>query len=305
MYRRSKTSILILGIIVVLASSLYGQATNSETIPFIVSGKKGNPIETIERGHFRVSVNGREAKLSEISEVRPAKDIVFVVDLSLTDQKSIDEIKSTLLSLIQNLANGDRMQLLGFDSVLGRPTPMTSNRIILENHVRRLNFGFRRGSHFRDAVFEALVNEKNQEGRLRAVVLLSGGIDTGSKISESQLRTALNEAKAVQYVIQYFEPGIRNSVPQGPGQRPSTAGFGTSVRKSIKYLQSITDSSGGSYVFNRSNYRRIIGGIMKDISGFRLATIKSEFDKDVNEIKITSKSKKTNIRYRKVVLKQK
>jgi Ca-activated chloride channel homolog len=142
---------------------------------------------------------------------RKRADIVLVVDVSGSmEGEKLELVKAGLEAFLIRILPEDRVGLVSFASqavVNVRPAPLGDNRIELGDAIRDLR------SQGKTAVYDGLVTGKRlldelppaEDERIRAIVLLSDGLDNASSITLDQLRQEFDESGISIFPVAYGE----------------------------------------------------------------------------------------------------
>lgn len=238
--------------------------TNLVTMPVSVLDRDGRFIGGLRQKDFRIFENGVEQPVGFFQSVEQPFTVILMLDVSPSTAFKIDEIQDAAISFVRQLRPDDRVMVISFDSdvrILSRPT---SNRMQLEDAIRRARIGD--GTSLYEAVDQVLNREfRNITGR-KAVVLFTDGVDTTSRRADSHstLEDA-EETDSLIYPIRYNT--LRDFSGRYPGRSPSgwggilgqiLLGGGVSVGrggaagtssseydKGLRYLEELALKSGG------------------------------------------------------------
>ncbi|HBR56770.1 MAG TPA: hypothetical protein DEA22_04775 [Blastocatellia bacterium] len=237
--------------------------TNLVTMPVSVLDRDGRFIGGLRQRDFRIFENGLEQPVGFFQSVEQPFTVVLLLDVSPSTAFKIDEIQDAAISFIRQLRPDDRVMVISFDSdvrILSRPT---SNRMQLEDAIRRARIGD--GTSLYEAVDQVINREfRNITGR-KAIVLFTDGVDTTSHRADyhGTLEDA-EETDSLIYPIRYNT--LRDFSGRFPGRRPTgwggilgqillgggatvgSGGAGTSSSeydKGLRYLEELALKSGG------------------------------------------------------------
>lgn len=143
---------------------------------------------------------------------RKRADIILVVDVSgsMLDDNKIDQAKAGLETFLARILPEDRVGLVAFANtaeVLVPPAPLGENRIALSDAIQSLR------AEGKTAIFDGLIAGKQaldeipavEDERIRAIVLLSDGMDTASSITLDQLKQEFEESSISIFPVAYGE----------------------------------------------------------------------------------------------------
>ena len=222
-------------------------STNLITVPAEVMDHNGRYIGNLRKEDFRIFENGVEQQLSYFAAVEQPFTVALLLDVSGSTQSRLQAIRSAANAFIKRLRPNDRLLIISFD---GKINVLTEAVTLSELRTKRLRLdAVNDGTLLYDAVDVAL-NQKLAaiQGR-KAIVLLTDGVDGGSKSSlKHNLRDA-EESNAVIYTVQY------NTLPELPARLSRIVN--TKVRSRMQekltkeyavgsnYLRSLAEKTGG------------------------------------------------------------
>jgi Ca-activated chloride channel family protein len=141
---------------------------------------------------------------------RKRADIVLVVDISgsMEEEGKLDLVKAGLGSFLTRILPEDRVGLVTFSSnasLAVEPKELGENRIALDDAIFKL-----RGQG-RTAIYDALLVGKDaldalpptDDNRIRAIVLLTDGLENGSETTFDQLRNEFEESGISIFPVAY------------------------------------------------------------------------------------------------------
>ena len=223
-------------------------STNLITVPAEVIDRNGRYIGNLRKEDFRIFENGVEQQLSYFAAVEQPFTVALLLDVSGSTQSRLQAIRSAANAFIKRLRPNDRLLIISFD---GKINVLTEAVTLSELRTKRLRLdAVNDGTLLYDAVDVAL-NQKLAaiQGR-KAIVLLTDGVDGGSKQSslKHNLRDA-EESNAVIYTVQY------NTLPELPARLSRIVNTKVRSRMESKltreyavgsnYLRSLGEKTGG------------------------------------------------------------
>jgi VWFA-related protein len=216
-------------------------------LPVVVRDKKGALIQNLTKDDFTLQVDGHPQSIRyfDIDKDLPLT-LGLLVDTSLSQRKAIDEERTASSAFLDQMLTSpqDRAFVIQFAGQTELLQDLTSSRPKLQQALKELdtpgtgssvptdtgnssdNSGRRHARHGGTTLYDAnfLASDElmtKQKGR-KALVILSDGVDNGSKESLARSIEAAQRADTVIYVI-YF----KGEEPQFPDQgRPHGGGGG-------------------------------------------------------------------------------
>src|SRR5712691_5925102 len=154
-------------------------STNLITVPAEVMDRNGRYIGNLRKEDFRIFENGVEQQLSYFAAVEQPFTVALLLDVSGSTQSRLQAIRSAANTFIKRLRPNDRLLLVSFD---GKINVLTEAVTLSELRKKKLRLdAVNDGTLLYDAVGFVL-NQRlaGIQGR-KAIVLLSDGVDSGSK----------------------------------------------------------------------------------------------------------------------------
>jgi len=183
-------------------------------VPVIVTDRNSRFVTGLARSSFRITEDGVPQEITSFSSTEAPFNVALLLDTSHSTQRKMGPIRKAALTFIKQLQPSDRVALVTFDDDVKFASDFTSDRRALENAIGQVK------SNYRTSLYDAIartVNEKlsSISGR-KAMVILTDGVDTGSKTSSfEQSLELVSSAGVIAYTIQYE---TRND--GGPLMRP-------------------------------------------------------------------------------------
>lgn len=164
-------------------SALLGLAANASTrlLVTVVDRDTMAPVTDLKAADLRITDGNRERSVETVEKVSGPMDVALLVDSS-----SIGEIvQPAAANIIEQLAQGDQMSIVAFDSAATVVQDFTSSKEALAQSLRNLKYG--NNPHILDAVFAVIDGAFTDAGARPVVILITPGLEAGSRVSESRL----------------------------------------------------------------------------------------------------------------------
>ncbi len=176
--------------------------TNLVTFPVSVLDRDGRFITGLRKEDFQIFENGVEQQIDSFATVEQPFTVILMIDVSPSTAFRIDEIQDAAIAFVDQLRRDDKVIVISFDEKIRVLSQVTNNRSVLQNAIRRAQFGD--GTSLYDAVDNVINRELSRiEGR-KAVVLFTDGVDTTSRRANYQSTVrAIEEIDALFYPIRY------------------------------------------------------------------------------------------------------
>lgn len=223
----------------VLLAQVSGQArdgqrtfrTGAEAVRVDVSVRDGRrPVTALTAADFHVYDNGVLQQVTEVGYDRLPIDVTVALDVSQSvDGPMLSELREATLQLMADLADGDRLKLIGFNMRITRVLDFTTDVAAVERAIAGAAAGG--GSSIRDAASVAMVAAGDPDRR-QLVVLFTDGADSSSTTSEAALMDVVRRTRASLTAV----------VPE----RLRRVRTSSRVRQYLSWLESLTGETGGT-----------------------------------------------------------
>jgi VWFA-related protein len=215
--------VALTGTVALLITSLFAQAgrrshpdSNSSTMVNVVALRtegQGSPITAKDISFFD---NGVEQSIRNFSPDLSAAKIVLLVDNSLTIRADVDKLEAAAQEFAYEIYDGDKLLIVGYDNEADIISDWTDDAKKIETELKA--FRKKGDPHLFDAV-AAVVNDALQplSAQKRAIVVISDGLDRGSRAKFQQVLSTLQSLDIVVYCVQAQDRtrgAIRRDVPK-------------------------------------------------------------------------------------------
>ncbi len=188
----------------------YGQAGRRQrpvgegaTALNVVATREGDSTEAITMTQLALYENGVEQTIkSFVSDPSPSR-IVLLVDNSLTLRADVERLEAAAQEFAYEIYEGDKLLVVGYDNDAGIISDWTDDAKKLEASLK----AFRKQGepHLFDAL-NAVANEAllplAASSQKRVIVVISDGLDRGSKAKFEQTLSALQSQDITVYLLQ-------------------------------------------------------------------------------------------------------
>jgi len=160
--------------------------------------------------------NGVEQNIKNFAPDLSAARIVLLVDNSLTLRADVDKLEAATLEFAYEIYDGDKLLVVGYDNNAEIVSDWTDDAKKIEKELK--TFRKKGDPHLFDSIM-AVVEDglRSLTAQKRAVVVISDGLDRGSKIKFKQALSALQTLDIVVYCVQAEDRtrgAIRRDVPK-------------------------------------------------------------------------------------------
>jgi Ca-activated chloride channel homolog len=253
--RKSLKPLAVLLLIASICGLVFGQAgrrpqtssNQSGVLMSVVVKRDNNSTANITSKQVAVYDNGVEQTIKNLTPDPSPARIVLLVDNSLTLRADIDKLEKATREFAYEIYEGDQLLIVGYDEEAEIVADWTDNAKSIEASLK----GFRKKGqpHLFDAL-SAVVEQALSPlaGQKRAIVVISDGLDRGSKTTFEKVLSDLQANDIMVYMIQIADRtrgAIRRDVPK-PKQVveklvEGTGGLVLSIDETVEAAKSVCD----------------------------------------------------------------
>ena len=174
---------------------------------------KTNPITSKE---VSVYDNGVEQSIRNFTPDPSPARIALLVDNSLTIRADVDKLEQAAREFAYEIYEGDKLIIVGYDEQAEIVSDWTDDAKAIESSLKL--FRKKGQPHLFDAI-RAVVEEamRPMQGQKRIIVVISDGLDRGSKATFEQTLAELQQENIMVYAVQAVDRtrgAIRRDVPK-------------------------------------------------------------------------------------------
>jgi VWFA-related protein len=188
-----------------------------------VRDKKGGLIGNLTKGDFTVYEEGKPQEIKYFArETDLPLTIGLLVDVSVSQENLIETEKRAALQFFGSvLRKKDMAFVISFGSEAELLQDFTNSQNLLREGLDRLRVNSSpgglhpgpvptatqpRGTILHDAVYLAATDRLKREVGRKAIVIISDGVDQGSRVKAEEAIAAAHRSDAAIYSIQYMDP---------------------------------------------------------------------------------------------------
>jgi VWFA-related protein len=174
---------------------------------------KTNPITSKE---VAVYDNGVEQSIRNFTPDPSPARIALLVDNSLTIRADVDKLEQAAREFAYEIFEGDKLLIVGYDEQAEIVADWTDDAKSIESSLKL--FRKKGQPHLFDAI-RAVIEEalRPMQGQKRIIVVISDGLDRGSKATFEQTLAELQSENIMVYAVQAIDRtrgAIRRDVPK-------------------------------------------------------------------------------------------
>src|SRR6266704_264786 len=188
-------------------------AVDLVSVQFSVTDRHGRFVPGLTAQDFKVEEDGRRQEIRNFArENELPLTLALLVDTSPSVRPVFNEEKTTAGAFLESiLRDKDLALVIGFDRSVTLLQDYTDNLRLLKRSIDELEIGG--GTSVYDAVYLASEEKLRDEAGRKAIILISDGEDTTSKLKFTEALIAAHKSNAVVYAISnspgggFFTPG--------------------------------------------------------------------------------------------------
>jgi Ca-activated chloride channel family protein len=215
------------------------------SVPFTVTDRHGRYVSGLTARDFTVEEDGRRQQISNFAhENELPLTVALLIDTSPSVRPVFEEEKATAKTFLETIMRSKDLALvIGFDRSVTLVQDYTENVRLLKRAIDELEIGG--GTSVFDAVYLACKEKLSTEAGRKAIIMLSDGDDTTSKLKFNDALIAAHQSDTVIYGIYY---SLRSAFPYG---RRGRGGFGGGDPGTLRKFSA--ETGGTTFVVNNQN----------------------------------------------------
>lgn len=259
-FRRAAISLLLLFSIFsmgIFAQDDSGEINVDSTIVVlnaVITDKNGKSVFGLKREEFRVFEDGSEQTLDFFQSQETSYAAVVLMDTSGSMEQRVYLARSAAIAFLDGLRSGDNVAIYNFDSKVTLVQDFSNTRDMTE---KAFDLKARGMTALNDAIYRAALELEKRPEKRRAILVLSDGADTSSKVSSDKALKAALKANATIYTVDMSAIGtqskdkfqnqgaLKNYSEKTGGKFVATPG-GIELRNAFK---NIAEEMGNQYTF--------------------------------------------------------
>ena len=220
------------------------------TVEVSVLDNKGNFIPTVPQGAFRILEDNVPQKITSFTKGEAPMTIALVIEFSALFQQAYSEpwyqTLQAAYGFVETLKPDDYVAVVAYDLKSEILSDFSTNRQETKDGLSLLRFpGFSEANLF-DTLVDTAQRMQDIEGR-KAILLLSSGVDTFSKLNFGEARKAIQNAGVPVYAIGLMQ--AYRILLEGYGMMGPIASL--DFLQADNQLRTFTKESGGIAFFPR------------------------------------------------------
>ena len=206
----------LLGLLLAQAGRRSHPSSEASTVLNVVATRVNGAANPITAKDISLFDNGVEQSIRNFApDLSPAR-IVLLVDNSLTIRADVDKLEKATLEFAYEIFDGDKLLIVGYDNNAEIVSDWTDDAKKIEAELK--TFRKKGDPHLFDSIL-AVVEDglRPLSAQKRAIVVISDGLDRGSKAKFKQALSALQSLDIAVYCVQAQDRtrgAIRRDVPK-------------------------------------------------------------------------------------------
>jgi VWFA-related protein len=269
-------------------------------VQFTVTDRHGRFVPGLTKQDFLVEEDGRRQEIRNFArENELPLTLAMLVDTSPSVRPIFDEEKTTAERFLETILRPKDLALvMGFDREVTLVQDYTDDARDLKRAVADLEIGG--GTSIYDAIYLACREKLAHEAGRKAVILISDGEDTTSKVKLNEALVSAHQSDAVIYAISNAVNGFFSAGPYGRRGRGRVYGGGGDIGT----LRKFSEETGGTtfVVSNQNSFQKIFDQISEELrSQYSLGYVSTNTAKDgkYHQIKIVARGSGYTVKARK------
>lgn len=182
----------------------------------VVAKREDNRSTPITSKELSVYDNGVEQAIRNFTPDPSPAHIVLLVDNSLTIRADVDKLEQAAREFAYEIFEGDKLLIVGYDEQAEIVADWTDDAKSIEASLKLFR---KKGQPFLFDAIRAVIEEalRPLQGQKRIIVVISDGLDRGSKATFEQTLAELQSENIVVYAVQAVDRtrgAIRRDVPK-------------------------------------------------------------------------------------------
>lgn len=171
--------VLVVLLSVVAGSPVLFSAT--KLLVTVVDRESMVPVTDLKPGELVVKDGKRDRRVEKVEKAEGLLDVVLLVDSSVVGEM----VQPAAANIIEQLGEKDQMSIVAFDSAATLVQDFTSSKQLLLGSLQNIKYG--NNPNILDAVFATIDGAFTDAGVRRAIILITAGLEAGSRVSEGRL----------------------------------------------------------------------------------------------------------------------
>jgi VWFA-related protein len=210
------TATCLLGTLLAQAGRRAHPTSEASTVLNVIATRASGAATPITSKDISLFDNGVEQNIRNFApDLSPAR-IVLLVDNSLTIRADVEKLEAAAREFAYEIYDGDKLLIVGYDNNAEIVSDWTDDAKKIEGELK--TFRKKGDPHLFDSIMAVIEDGlKPLSAQKRAIVVISDGLDRGSKAKFKQALSALQSLDITVYCVQAQDRtrgAIRRDVPK-------------------------------------------------------------------------------------------
>lgn len=210
------TIALLIGNLLAQAGRRAHPTSEASTVVNVIAVRTDGAATPITSKEISLFDNGVEQTIRNFAPDLSAAKIVLLVDNSLTIRADVDKLEAATLEFAYEIYDGDKLLVVGYDNNAEIVSDWTDDAKKIETELK--TFRKKGDPHLFDSIMAVVEDAlRPLSAQKRAIVVISDGLDRGSKAKFNQALSALQSLDITVYCVQAPDRtrgAIRRDVPK-------------------------------------------------------------------------------------------
>lgn len=205
-----------------------------------VRDDRGRPVPSLTQEDLIVAEDHVRQELTSFRESQVPVHVVLLLDASGSVFSELGSIRKAAESFVAALGPDDEVSVIQFADKIELLQDWTADREKI-SHALEWRYKGGEATAFWDAVYLAADEQVRKVDGRRAIIILSDGVDTSSKVSQAQAVAALDRSGASVFVVSKAQAIIERLKPYA-GKAGAVSGTSKPARQAINTLESAQEA---------------------------------------------------------------
>lgn len=184
-----------------LGSAALSVAVQQIRVDVTVSDKKGNLITGLQEGNFEIYEDKVKQEITFFEPIEAPMTAVLITEYSkVLPWEMLYEAIMASYQFVDGMRQGDWVAVVAYDMRSEILVDFTQDKAHVYNSLRKLNYPAYRESNLYDTVVDTLDRVQELDQRV-ALIVLTSGLDTFSKLNLGETLDRVKRADAVIYAV--------------------------------------------------------------------------------------------------------
>lgn len=186
---------VILALATLLLSGEHHAIAETRLLVTVVEQNTMTPVTDLKPSDLEVADGKRTRAVEKIERLEGLLDLALLVDASLVGEM----VQPAAANIIDQIGEKDQMSIVAFDSSATLVQDFTSSKQLLLGSLEQIKYG--NAPRILDAVYATVDGAFTNTGFRRIVILITAGLEAGSRTPEARLYRAAQRNQVTVYSL--------------------------------------------------------------------------------------------------------